>query len=203
MYDIDEYNNLTLKYGSYASWAIWNYEKSTDTAIIDQNFDQLHSKFVLLGLNISRPLTSKPWSNFHDNTHARKIKYACNDTKLRGSYITDIFKGVVEPKSGQFRNILTDKIINENVALFNQEMRDIKINDDTQFVVFGTPTSLLGKCFNGYFRQDYKNAIIYYYHYAYYTLTDKDWVMGFWNKLNISQDFDLIIQKYKKVASPK
>lgn len=111
MYDIDEYNSLTSKYGSYASWAIWNYEQSTDTAIIDQNFDQLHSKFVLLGLNISRPLTDKPWSNFHDNTHARKIKYACNDTKLRGSYITDIFKGVVEPQSAQFTNILTDKII--------------------------------------------------------------------------------------------
>lgn len=77
-------------------------------------------------------------------------------------------------------------------------MSDIKINADTQFVVFGTPTSLLGKCFNSYFKQDYKNAIIYYYHYAYYTLTDKDWVLGFWNKLNIRQDFDLVIQNIKK-----
>jgi len=198
MYNIDEYNTLASKYGSYASWAIWDYEKSTDTEIINRNFEQLHSKFVLLGLNISRPLTSKPWANFHDNSHARKIKYACNDTLLRGSYITDLFKGVVEPQSAKFRNALTEKIISENVAFFNQEMRDIKMNDDTQFVVFGTPTSQIGQCFNSYFRQNNKNRIIYYYHYAYYTLTDKEWVMGFWKKLDIDQNFDITIQKYRK-----
>jgi hypothetical protein len=65
MYSIDEYERLTLKYGPYASWAIWNHDSASDTAVIDQNFNQLHSKFILLGLNISRPLTKIFWSNFH------------------------------------------------------------------------------------------------------------------------------------------
>lgn len=197
MYNSEEYKNLALKYGSYASWAIWDYKNASDTAAIDQNFEQLHSKYVLLGLNISRSLTNT-WSNFHDNSHARKIKYACNDTKLRGSYITDIFKGIVKSRSTGFKKILTDKIISENVIFFNQEMKDVKVSEDTKFIVFGTPSSLLAQCFNDYFKKNYKNEIIYYYHYAYFTYTDKEWVNGLWEKLGINQDFDLIIKKYEK-----
>lgn len=196
MYNSEEYKNLTSKYGSFASWAIWDYEKASDTAVIDQKFDQLHSKYVLLGLNVSRPLTNT-WSNFHDNSHARKIKYACNDTKLRGSYMTDMFKGIVKSRSAGFKEILTDKIISENVKLFNQEMKDVKINGDTVFIIFGTSSSLLAQCFNKYFKQKYKNQIIYYYHYAYFTFTDKEWVNGLWKKLAINQNFDLTIKKYE------
>lgn len=187
MYNAGEYNYLVSKYGSYASWAIWNKEKPVDTEVISQNIDQLHSKYVLLGLNISRPLIDQHWSNFHDNSHARKLRYACNDTKLRGSYMTDMFKGIVQPSSANFRSLLTDKIIQDNVQFFNKEMKDIKITDDTQFIIFGTSTSLLAQCFNGYFKQGYKNNVIYYYHYSYFTLTDKQWVVGLWRKLDIDQ----------------
>ena len=198
MYNRDEYNSLTSKYGPYASWAIWNYEKESDPSVINQYFDQLHSKYVFLALNISYPLTNKPWSNFHGGRHDRKLKYACNDNKLRGSYITDIFKGVAEPKSAKFKNILTDKIVSENVNLFNQEMGDIKITDDTKFIISVTQNSFIAKCFNDYFKQKYKNHIIYHYHYSYYGLTDKAWVGGLWDKLNINQNFDLTIEKYKR-----
>ncbi|NCN07853.1 hypothetical protein GW933_04195 [Candidatus Falkowbacteria bacterium] len=197
MYSIDEYKNLTSKYGPFASWAIWNYKKESDSLIINQNFDKLHSKFIFLGLNISRPLTNNPWSNFHGGRHDRKLKYACNDNKLRGSYMTDIFKGIDEPQSNKFKNLLTDKIIRKNVEQFNREMKDIKINDNAQFIILGTPTSLLAQCFNNYFKQEYKNRIIYHYHYSYYKLTDKEWVNGLWEKLNINQNFDLTIKKYK------
>ncbi|KKT92415.1 MAG: hypothetical protein A3E37_03045 [Candidatus Andersenbacteria bacterium RIFCSPHIGHO2_12_FULL_46_9] len=198
MYNSDEYKNLTLKYSSYASWAIWSYKNQSDSTIISQNISELHSKFVLLGLNISRPLANEQWSNFHHGpNNIRKLKYACNDNKLHGSYITDIFKGIIEPEATQFRDILTDKIINENVNLFNQEMGDIKIDDDSQFIIFGTKTSLLAQCFNDYFKQEYKNKIIYHYHYSYYGLTDKKWVNVFWKKLGISQNFDLTVKKYK------
>lgn len=193
MYSIDEYKILTSKYGSYSSWAIWNYKNSTDTAIIDHNFEQLHSRFVLLGLNFSRPLIKAiKWSNFHDNSHARKLRYACNDTKLRGSYMTDIFKGIVKSRSTNFEKILTYKKIKEDVNFFNEEMMDIKINSDSQFIIFGTPKSTIARLFNKYFKQNYRNHIIYYYHYSYFTLTDKEWVNGFWKKLNINQNFDLI-----------
>jgi hypothetical protein len=193
MYIINEYKNLTSRYSSYASWAIWNYENARDTAIIDQNFDQLHSNFVLLGLNISRPLTNK-WSNFHDNSHARKLKYACNDSKLRGSYMTDIFKGIVKSRSTAFNKILTDNIVSENVNFFIQEMEDIGLNDESQFIIFG---GLTAQYFNVYFKQKYKNHIIYYRHYSDFTLTDKEWVIGFWKELKINQDFDLTKKKFK------
>lgn len=197
MYSIEEYKKLTSKYGSYASWAIWDYENENDTSVINQNFNQLHSRYVFLGLNIASPLTEKSWINFHGGKHDRKIKYACNDTKLRGSYLTDIFKGIVASRSTKFESILTDEIISKNVNLFNKEMRGIKINEVTQFIVFGPPNSLLAKCFNKYFKQKYKNHVIYYYHYAYFTLTDKEWVNGLWKKLNINQNYDLTIKKYK------
>lgn len=194
MYDVKKYNDLVSKYGHYSSWAIWNEEDPHDTGIIDKNIDQLHSKYVLLGLNMSRTLTLNPWSNFHDNTHARKIRYACNNTKLRGSYITDIFKGITNPSSGNFFKTISEDVIKENVNFFNQEMRDIEINSDTQFIVFGTQTSFIAECFKRYFKQNYNNNVIFYYHYAYYVFTDKEWVEGFWKKLGIEQVPDLVIE---------
>ena len=197
MYSIDEYNKLALKYGPFASWAIWNYKKENDTSVIHENYSQLHSKFVFLGLNISASLINKPWINFHSGRHDRKLKFACNDTKLRGSYITDLFKNIPEANSTNFFKNLNDRIIKENVNLFNQEMKDIKIAKDTQFILFGTPTSLIAKSFNEYFKQEYKNPIIYNYHYSYYGITDKEWVSGLWKKLNIDQNFDLTVKEYK------
>lgn len=185
MYSSDEYKKLTLKYGSVSSWAIWNYDNAYDTSIIDQQYDKLHSKFVLLGLNVSRILDSGHWSNFHDNTHARKLKYACNDTKLRGSYITDIFKGIDEPSSAKLEESLTGKIISKNVYTFKQEMRDIKLRDDSQFIIFG---NLTGKYFDKYFASDYKNKIICVRHYS-SRGTDQEWINGFWEKLNIKQNW--------------
>lgn len=173
---------LCLKYGDFSSWAIWDDNNVRDTSIIETNFRQLHSKYVLLGLNISGRLSSK-WSNFHFVRHDRKLRFACNNTELRGSYMTDIFKGIVEPKSSFIREKLSDEIIKENVELFNQEMKDVKINDNTKFIIFGTPSSTLAKYFDKYFKQDYKNEIIHYYHYSYYRLTDKAWVTGFLEKV--------------------
>ncbi len=199
MYNLDEYKRLTSKYCYYASWAIWNKEKEDDSSIIDQHLDQLHSKFVLVGLNISHSLAGKAWSNFHGGKHDRKLKYACNDTKLRGSYITDIFKDIDEVSSKNLKNILTEKVINKNVSFFNQEMKDIKISGDTQFIVLGTPTSLLAEYFDKYFKQKYKNHIIYHYHHSYYGLTDREWVCGLWKKLSINKNFDMVTKKESAV----
>jgi hypothetical protein len=189
MYDEKKYNDLISKYGHYSSWAIWNNEEPGDTGIIDKNIDQLHSRYVLLGLNMSHPLTCKPWLNFHDNTHARKIRYACNDTKLRGSYITDIFKGITNPSSGDFLKNVSEDVIKDNVDFFNQEMKDIGINSDSQFIVFGTQTSFIAQCFNKYFRQNFNNNVVFYYHYSYYVLTDKEWVEGLWKIMEIKNSF--------------
>ncbi len=195
MYSINEYNNLVSKYGSFASWAIWNYEDSKDTSIIDKNLDQLHSRYVLLGLNMSRLLNRPAWFNFHDNTHSRKVRYACNDNELRGSYMTDLFKDMIDPSSSNFEKNVTKKDIDANIKLFNQEMVDVKINEDTKFIIFGQSTF---RFFNQYFKQDYGNEVISIPHYS-SRGTDKEWVEGFWKKLNINLNFESIVNKYIKI----
>ena len=197
MYPNKEYLELVSKYGAYSSWAIWNHKNQKDSLIIDKNIEDLHSKFVLLGLNISKPLKGGYWINFRLGKHDRKLKYACNETLLRGSYITDIFKGIDEPNSGKLKDSLTNELINKNVNIFKQEMKDIKIDDETCFIVLGTPNSLLAQYFNKYFKQKYNNKVIYYYHYSYYKLTDRQWVQGLWKKLGIIQNFDEVVKKYE------
>lgn len=197
MYTTNDYKNLIISYGSYASWAIWDYKNEKDTTVIQTNFKQLQSDYIFLGLNISGHET-KDWSNFHGGSiHDRKLKYSCNDNKLRGSYITDIFKNVFESDSTKIKDVLTEKIIRENVSLFNQEMKGIKISEKSQFVILGTPKSLLAQYFNKYFKQNYRNLITYHYHHSYYGLTDKEWVKRLWIKFNIKQDFDQTIKKYQ------
>ena len=115
MFSIEKYQELSAKYGQLASWAIWDYRNPNDTTIINTNLDQLNSRFVLLGLNFSRIIIKHwpNWSNFHDNTHARKLKYACNDSKLRGSYMTDLFKNVVKSRSTNIMKMLPYRKIRE------------------------------------------------------------------------------------------
>ena len=72
-------------------------------------------------------------------------------------------------------------------------MKDIKLDNDSQFIILGAKTT---KYFDKYFKQNYKNKCIYIKHYS-SRGTDEEWVTGFWNKLGIDQDFDLIIRKYK------
>lgn len=98
VYSSEAYKNLIKKYASFASWAIWDDKNKGDTSIIEKNLNSLHSKFILLALNFSVELyksTWKNWSNFHFGlSNVRKLKFACNDNKIRGSYMTDLFKNM-------------------------------------------------------------------------------------------------------------
>ncbi len=193
MYSLEEYKKIRLKYGPFASWAIWNYENEKDTSIIESNFEDLNSKFVLIGLNISKSLINVPWINFHGGKHDRKIKYACNDTKLRGSYITDIFKDYPEVNSNLLKDI-DSEIVRKNVEFFNQEMKDIKVNSNTQIISLGIQADFY---FRKYFQSYWNNQYINYYHYSNYQIKDRDWVLGLWQKLGIADDFEKTRKKYK------
>lgn len=197
MYTHQQYNDLKSKYGAYSSWAIWDYKIESDTSIIEKNFELLNTNYVLLGLNISAALSSKSWINFHGGKHDRKLKYACNDTELRGSYITDLFKDLPEAKSSNLKDQLTDEIIIENVKIFNQEMEDVQIHGKSQFIILGTQGSQVANMFNKYFAFMYNNPVKYYYHYSFYGLTDQKWVEGFWKILGIKADYSSTINRYK------
>jgi len=182
-----EFEKLTEKYGSVSSWAIWNQSDLTDTSVISKNISELHTNYVLLGLNISKSIDLSYWQNFHSTSHDRKLTYACNHTKLRGSYITDIFKGIAEPNSGNIEAALSPQVIQSNVNFFIEEMRDISIQDETIFLAFGSKvTNYFTKYYSNYFP---KNQLISYYHYSYYGCTDQQWVEGLWQKLGIEQTY--------------
>lgn len=177
MYSEEVYKNLKQKYGGYSSWTIWNEEDVHDTSIIDRSFHELNSKFVILGLNISGVLSEKSWTNFHDNTHSRKIRYSCNHTELRGCYITDIFKDYPEANSLKLRKEISEDLIHQNVEFFKQEMKDIEIDEKTIFIVLG---GLTKDYFNRYFKSHFANKVIYFDHYsAYAKYTDKGYAEEF------------------------
>lgn len=196
MYSRNEYQNLVKNYGSFASWAIWDYKNEKNPSIIAQNFDQLHSRFIFLGLNISGSLNNVDWINFHGGIHDRKLKFAANETKLRGAYITDLFKDISEAQSSKIDKLLTKGVIDKNVQSFRKEMKAIRIVDDSHFIIFGEKAK---KYFDEFFKQHFiKNKFTYYTHYSYYGIKDKKWVEGFWDKLNLNQDYEQTISKYNK-----
>jgi len=183
MYSRQEYDNLKRKYGGYSSWAIWDEKNPKDPSIIESSLDTLNSRYVFLGLNISKELSDTPWQNFHGGRHDRKLmKLVSRSPHLRGSYLTDLFKDFPEAKSSALKNIPED-IIKGHVHIFSKEMEDIGITDGTVFVVLGNDVS---GYFKKYFQGKYKNnKIIDYYHYSYYGkgMTYQNWINGLLEKI--------------------
>jgi hypothetical protein len=180
---------------------VWRNEKEkrADTSCIEQHMDILHSRYVFLGLNISKPLAGV-WKNFHGGKHDRKLLYAINDTKLRGSYLTDMYKNIVEPKSNQLHKFIESQpdLLRANVDTFRNEMSDIGVKEDTVFVVLSAERSRTALHFIQYFKPHFpNNPVIFHRHYS-YLMKDRDWVESFWNTLGINADFNSIIKKYKK-----
>lgn len=187
MYSQEKYNFLKAKYGGYASWVVWSEDTKNDTTVIEDNITELHPKFVFLGLNVSKPLLDTPWSNFHGGKNDRKLMYACNDTALRGSYLTDLFKGVPEAKSAKLYAYVKQNpdVLAKNVSVFKQEMADIGVSENTVFIVLGKG---ILPFYLEFFGNDFKNPYVCYLHYASHG-TDKDWVEGLWNELGIKKEF--------------
>lgn len=193
MYTDSKFLYLTEKHGKYGSWAIWDSKNENDVEVIYKNYKKLHSKYVIIGLNISQVLGRKPWSNFRGGKHDRKLKYACNDTSLRGSYMTDLFKGINESKSNKIEEHLSIDVIRKNVKIFREEMEDIGITEKSVFILMGARSSKLYKYFFKHFYNGFTNKVINCYHYAYFKLTDKEWTESFWKAIGIKKNFNYIV----------
>jgi hypothetical protein len=192
-----DYETLKNRYSNHSSWAIWNPLNESDATVIEENKDDLNSKHVLLALNISENLENTPWINFHGGKHDRKIKYACNNTQLRGCYITDLFKRIPEKNSASIDKHLDEKIIEINVELFKEEMSDIGLTENSKFIVFGKSGSKIANYFDKFFKPYFNNEVFYSYHYSYYGISDKEWVEAFWNTLDYNYSFEEVIKVYK------
>ncbi len=199
--DETQYVRLRQKYGDCSSWAIWNYEDEADPTIIESHIEELNAKHVFIAYNASRKegyVGHGPWANFRGWKHDRKLKYACNDTTLRGSYLTDLFKGIKEANSTKVRDYLTPEVVNENVSLFLEEILDIGTTKETVYVILGVYHSEIGKQLREHFLDQLGDINAKYYtHYSNYRLTDEQWVTGLWEELGISANYETIRQKYK------
>src|SRR6267378_3680450 len=138
MIDIQQFENIKQKRGSYASWAVWAdaSEKPKSNMGDVSHFKNesvlslLKNNVVMVGLNISRRV-SEPFINFHDpNPRANdfKIRYAFKDSEYYGAYMTDIIKSREEVDSANVMKYLKEhpKVIDKNLETFREEMQDLK-----------------------------------------------------------------------------
>jgi hypothetical protein len=186
MYTYEEYLELKAKYGNVASWALWDDENLSDTRIIENNIGWLNSRFVGVGLNISKPVSA--WSNFRSGKHDRKLKMAFNKGRFKGFYLTDILKNVVNPNSKKVQELLKygEIDLKPHIDFFIQEMKDIKVNDETVFVTFGYDANYL---FETYLKKEFpNNEIVHLKHYS-ARGTDKQWVYHALAKMGFLEEY--------------
>lgn len=187
MYHCKEYEKLKKEYGSYSSWAIWNEYDQEDTNVIEKNVEKLNTRYVFVGLNVSKKLKSPSWSNFHGGKHDRKLTYACSGNKLSGCYITDLFKDIPTTKECCLKALVEwdPKILKKNIESFREEMKNIGVNEDTIFIILGNVTK---EYFIKYFQDGHKNNPVYHRHYS-SRGKDVAWINELWGKLGINKVF--------------
>ncbi len=195
-----KFDKLTDQFGAYGSWALWEHKRSREfeksTKIIYDNVDVLNVNNVIIGLNISQQVGI--WENFRGGKHDRKLKYAFNDTEIRGSYMTDLFKIEMIRSSDLKRYICEQRdVLITNIKCFKHEMESIEIKTKTRFVLLFSETSFFGNLFKGSFKCYFKeNPFVFHQHYA-CRGTDKDWVESIWKKLEIKANFEETLSKYE------
>jgi hypothetical protein len=134
--DFDKYLEIKEKYGNESSWAIWSEMLDTNTSNMsdisffdDKNISkELNPQIIMVGLNISEPLSGKSFSNFHGKGGgAYKLRYSLKDTPCWGAYLTDIIKNFPEPDSNKVLKHLKENpdFLEENINLFRDELSDL------------------------------------------------------------------------------
>jgi hypothetical protein len=134
--DFDKYIEIKEKYGNESSWAIWSEMLDTNTSNMsdisffdDKNiYKELNPQIIMVGLNISEPLSGKSFSNFHGKGGgAYKLRYGLKDTPCWGAYLTDIIKNFPEPDSNKVLKHLKENpdFLEENINLFRDELSDL------------------------------------------------------------------------------
>ena len=177
MISLNTFQRIKTNYGHYASWAVWAQEGATpksnidDLTVLDVNsaprlLHTLHSNFIFLGLNVSRPI-GRPLGNFHDPRPMAtdfKIRYALKDTPFWGAYMTDIIKDFEEKASGEMMKYLTSdpSFEKENIQILRSEISDLKSKNPI-LVAFGRDAEVIAKRNLG---EDFK--ICHIPHYANY-----------------------------------
>ena len=181
----EQFELIRQKHGEYASWAVWAPASGTPTSNIGDLtifdvatnptlLDTLKNDVVMVGLNISRPL-SEPFRNFHDPRPVAKdfkIRHAFASTVYYGAYMTDIIKNVEMVYSTALIKHLreTPSLIHTNVDAFRIELQDLGANKPTILAFGAVAHALLAKNLN---LDEYSN-LIRLTHYSHY-ITKEDY----------------------------
>lgn len=146
------FNTLRDRFGWCASWAIWSSAGATaksgiadlehfEEAKLDRTLGLLHADVIFVGLNISRELGLKNFSNFHSDSPSGqdyKLRYALQGTPFWGAYMTDIIKGFEEVSADKLMAALrADHTLEQaNVRTFLEEV-DLLGTKDPLLVTLG------------------------------------------------------------------
>jgi hypothetical protein len=155
--DRGTFDQIKAQHGQYSSWAVWaeasRKPKSNigDMSLVDPDanpilLQSLSADVVMIGLNISRPVT-EPFRNFHDPSpwaNDFKIRYAFAGTRFWGAYMTDFLKDfeMVESTSVIRRLKQEPKLVVESVERLLAEVSDLQCISPT-ILAFGAATHQL------------------------------------------------------------
>ena len=186
MLDKNTYQIMKDKYGLVSSWAIWKRAGSTVKSntesmewVRDPNLlSKLNTGFVFVGLNASSTHGDQgghfyePWSNFHSGyayQNDYKLRYALQDTRYWGSYITDVIKRYSEVDSSKVTSYLKKhpEVVRDNIKEFKQELS--YLGDNPVLVAMGDKSYQI---LNDYLGKDYK--VVKIKHYS-FTISKEDY----------------------------
>ena len=151
----EKYEKLKKEFGEYSSWAIWDDSKPEKpksgveglSAFEEKNLSKtlklLNTDYILFGLNAAKHehFACEDWSSFHSSDIKKqqdyKIRYALKNTKLWGSYITDVFKGFPETDSKKLK-----EAVKKDHQMLVKAKQDLKkelqiIGGDPILIAFG------------------------------------------------------------------
>jgi hypothetical protein len=166
--DQDHFNLIKKNFGYCASWAVWSNESDKpksnvgDLSILDplinkNLFSILKTDIVFVGLNFSHEKEMKAFANFHDDrpqSQDYKIRFALQNTRFWGAYMTDIIKSFPEKSSEKMMVYLKNnkQFEIENCKLFLEEMNLLK-TENIKIIAFGNDAySIIKKNFKDKFK---------------------------------------------------
>ena len=132
MVSMSVYNQLKKEYGKESSWAIWsdpdggNWNGKSNVESMSWASDEkklvqhLNSNYIFVAYNPARRDASEDaviWKNFHSGDNAQdrrraqdyKLRKALFDTDYWGSFITDLYSGIIETNSDKARQRITSE----------------------------------------------------------------------------------------------
>lgn len=116
------FNKVKELYGEYSSFAVWDDGNIDNLEFIEKNVSCLHGRVIFVAYNASAQI--KKFQNFHFTHQGGRDSWLAKSIgiqpSLRGSYMTDFFKGDFAKREN---GVVVDKqIIRKNRDILDEEI---------------------------------------------------------------------------------